>query len=65
MTIFLLIHSVRCIYIYEINARNYIKLKKIASSIDRFFVDKKETVGILLFTEIKTHNNVEYTNRYQ
>lgn len=50
---------------YEINAPNHIKLKKNALVIDRFFADKKETVGILLFTEIKTHNSVEYTNRYQ
>lgn len=51
--------------VYEINAPNHIKLKKNASVIDRFFADKKETVGILLFTEIKTHNSVEYTNGYQ
>lgn len=51
--------------VYEINAPSHIKLKKNALVIDRFFADKKETVGILLFTEIKTHNSVEYTNRYQ
>lgn len=39
-----------------------ISSKKIASIIDRFYVDKKETVGILLFTVIKT--SVEYTYRY-
>lgn len=50
---------------YEINAPNHIKLKKNALVIDGFFADKKETVGILLFTEIKTHNSVEYTYRYQ
>lgn len=32
--------------------------------IDRFFVDKKEMVGILLFIEIKIYNSVEYINRY-
>lgn len=49
---------------YEINVFNYIKLKKNVLVIDRFFVDKKEMVGILLFIEIKIYNSVEYINRY-
>lgn len=50
--------------VYEINVFNYIKLKKNVLVIDRFFVDKKEMVGILLFIEIKIYNSVEYINRY-
>lgn len=50
--------------VYEINVFNYIKLKKNVLVIDRFFVDKKEMVGILLFIEIKIYNSVEYIYRY-
>lgn len=49
---------------YEINVFSYIKLKNNVLVIDRFFVDKKEMVGILLLIEIKIYNSVEYINRY-
>lgn len=50
--------------VYEINVFSYIKLKKNVLVIDRFFVDKKEMVGILLFIEIKIYNSVKYIYRY-